>query len=57
MTPDERERMFALCEQIAKEKDHARFLKLVEQLNALLENKECRLDRSGPAAEAGQDSQ
>lgn len=37
MTPDERERMLALCRQIEHEQDPSRFNKLVEELNALLE--------------------
>jgi hypothetical protein len=44
MTPDERERMHILCEQIAKEIDHAKFVKLVQALNDLLDNKEQRLE-------------
>ena len=44
MTPEEREQMFALCTQIAVEKDPQIFTKLVEQLNDLLEGKEHRLD-------------
>jgi hypothetical protein len=51
MTPDEREEMFALCAEIAKETKHARFLKLVQRLNDLLANQESRLEPSGPAAE------
>ena len=51
MTPDERDRMFALCEQIAREKDHGKFLRLVEQLNNLLENQECRLEGGNSSAE------
>jgi hypothetical protein len=45
MTLEERERMFALCDRIAKEKNHARFLKLVLELNGLLQNQEGRLNR------------
>jgi hypothetical protein len=44
MTPDERERMHFLCEQIAKEKDHEQFSKLVQELNDLLERKKHRLE-------------
>jgi hypothetical protein len=36
--------MNSLCEQIAKERDHEKFVKLVQALNELLENKEQRLD-------------
>lgn len=42
MTKEERERMFILCEQIAIEKDHATFLKLVKELNDLMERKDKR---------------
>ena len=45
MTPDERERMQVLCEQIAKEENRERFTNLVHELNELLENKVQRLDR------------
>ncbi len=44
MTPDERERMQVLCEQIAKEENRERFTNLVHELNELLENKVQRLD-------------
>jgi hypothetical protein len=47
MTPDQRERLTQLCEQIAKEQNHARFHRLVKELNDLLEKKEQRLDESG----------
>ena len=47
MTSEERERMYALCEQIITEKDHAKFLRLIEELNDLLERKEQRLEPSG----------
>ena len=47
MTPDERERMYILCERIAKEQNHEKFVKLVQELNNLLEDKEHRLE--GPA--------
>ncbi len=46
MTPEEREQMFALCAQIAVEKDPQIFTKLVEQLNDLLEGKERRLEEN-----------
>lgn len=45
MTPDERERMQLLCEQIAKEEDSEKFTKLVQELNDLLEHKVRRLER------------
>jgi hypothetical protein len=44
MTPEERERMNFLCEQIAKEQNHQEFSKLVQELNNLLERKEHRLE-------------
>jgi hypothetical protein len=37
MSPHEREHLNALCEQIAKETDQWRFLKLLHELNQLLE--------------------
>ena len=42
MTPEERERMHALCERIAKEQNHEKFVKLVQELNDMLEHKEQR---------------
>jgi hypothetical protein len=44
MTADERERMNVLCEQIAKEQNHDKFVRLVQELNDLLEHKEQRLE-------------
>ena len=44
MKPDERERMYQLCELIENEKDHARFLELIRELNELLQRKEHRLE-------------
>jgi hypothetical protein len=44
MRPDERERMYQLCALIEKEKDHHRFLQLIEELNNLLERQEQRLE-------------
>ena len=49
MTPDERERMQVLCEQIAKEENRERFAKLVHELNELLDHKVQRLDRPAGA--------
>jgi hypothetical protein len=43
MNPEERERMYQLCGLIEKEKDHGRFLQLINELNELLERKEQRL--------------
>ena len=44
MTPDERARMNVLCELIAKEQDHEKFVKLIQELNELLDRKETRLE-------------
>ncbi|MGC2447715.1 MAG: hypothetical protein WA477_08720 [Candidatus Sulfotelmatobacter sp.] len=44
MKPEERERLYLLCASIEKEKDHGRFLKLINQLNELLERKEQQLE-------------
>jgi len=52
MTPDEVERMKALCQQIETEKDHDRFTQLIAELNELLERKQHRLDRSSPPTES-----
>lgn len=45
MTPDEVERMKVLCQQIALERDHDKFLELVKELNDLLERKNKRFDQ------------
>ena len=50
MTPEEREHMHVLCERIAKEQDHDKFVKLVQELNDLLDHKEQRLE--GPSNQA-----
>ena len=44
MKPDERERMYQLCAMIEKEQDHGKFLRLIQELNELLERKEQRLE-------------
>jgi hypothetical protein len=44
MTPEEREHMHTLCERIAKEQNHEKFVKLVQELNDLLDHKEQRLE-------------
>jgi len=36
--------MYQLCALIEKEKDHRRFLQLINELNELLERKEQRLE-------------
>jgi hypothetical protein len=48
MTNEDRIRMDALCAQIAIEKDQHKFLKLVEELNDLLERSQHRLGRDLP---------
>jgi len=40
MKPEERERMYELCALIEKEKDHKKFLDLINELNDLLDRKE-----------------
>jgi hypothetical protein len=45
MTPEEKAQLDALCRRIVEEKDHETFVKLVQELNDLLESKEHRLDR------------
>ena len=44
MTPEERERMHKLCERIATEQNHDKFVRLVQELNDLLDHKEQRLE-------------
>ena len=39
--------MYQLCAMIEKEQDHERFLQLIQELNALLERKEHRLEDKG----------
>ena len=53
MTPDERERMQVLCERIAKEQNHEKFVSLVQELNDLLEHKEHRLEESSQKTNGG----
>jgi hypothetical protein len=48
MTPEERERMTALCNQIAIENNHETFMQLVQELNDLLARKEQRIDNDSP---------
>jgi hypothetical protein len=43
MTPEERDRMLSLCNDIAKEKDTHKFHELVHELNNLIERKDSRL--------------
>ena len=42
-----------LCEQVAVERDTARLLKLVRELNQMLDEKEQRLERKQPASDGG----
>jgi hypothetical protein len=44
MKPEERERMYELCALIEKEKDHKKFLDLINELNDLLDRKEQSLN-------------
>jgi hypothetical protein len=53
LTPDERDRMFALCEQIATEKDQHKFLQLIQELNDLLQRKEHRLKNNTASSKSG----
>ena len=50
MTPDETELMFALCKRIQDEKNPASFIELIEELNALLEQKRGRIQNKTSAA-------
>jgi hypothetical protein len=53
MTPEEKTRMDVLCAQIATEKDQSKFLKLVEQLNDLLERSHVQLTQGAPGRPEG----
>lgn len=44
MTPEEQDRMQVLCERITKEQDQEKFVKLIQELNDLLDRKTQRLD-------------
>ena len=44
MNEDERKRLHQLCEMAAKEQDRAKMLKLVREINDLLETKQKRMD-------------
>ncbi len=46
MTPDERERLMALCRKISYETDHQKFAELTLELSYLLEREE----PAGPSA-------
>jgi len=49
MTPYERSRMEELCAKIATEKNHRKFLELVQQLNSLLYESHNHLSETDPA--------
>jgi hypothetical protein len=48
LTSDERDRMNSLCQQIVTEKHRDKFIKLVEELNNLLDRKDQRLEATPP---------
>lgn len=48
ITPDDKERISFLCALIAEEKDPGRFLLLVQELSALLENTPLRAEHVQP---------
>jgi hypothetical protein len=48
VTNDERERMNELVLKIQQEKDHEKFIKLVDELNSLIEKKEHRFPPDSP---------
>jgi hypothetical protein len=51
MAPDEQEQINILCERIATEQNQEKFIKLVQQLNDLLDGKNLdrkNLDRKNP---------
>jgi hypothetical protein len=50
LTPEERTRTNELVHQIQIEKDHAKFIKLVEELNDLIAEKEHRVPPDKPPA-------
>jgi hypothetical protein len=54
MTPEEREEMGQLCDQIAVEKNHGEFTQLMDDLIELLQRKEKRLEKrqGNPPAES-----
>lgn len=47
MTPEEKERMTILVQQIQVEQDQKKFNELVSELNTLLSDNDQRLERSG----------
>jgi hypothetical protein len=57
MTTDGYERMLVLCKRIAVEKDHAKFIRLVTELNDLLARKEQVLKHVSELAGANDQNQ
>jgi hypothetical protein len=51
MKGEAKERWMTLCEQAANEKDPAKLLKLVEEINRLLSEKQQRVKTGQPPAE------
>ncbi len=45
MTPEERKRMDELCELIKEEKNHDKFIELIQEFNELLRSKEHRMEK------------
>ncbi len=56
MNPEELDRLKFLCEQIAVEQDHSKFVKLVQELNDFLEHKGQRLEQGQLKAESNASS-
>jgi hypothetical protein len=48
MTPEERTQLDWLCNEIKDERNHERFLRLIRELNDLLQGKEHRLKANQP---------
>jgi hypothetical protein len=46
MNAEKRKRMYQLCALIEEEKDHQRFIELIQELNELLERKQDRLEEN-----------
>jgi len=46
MTPEEQDRVKVLVDKIQLERDHAKFLALVQELNDLLKRKELRISET-----------
>ena len=52
MTPEEREKMNALCRRIQSEQDPKQFVELVEELDKLLEAKHERIKSAPPRSKS-----